>query len=45
MTSLSSRLQFLVMFDILPKNAYDAVFPHGPKVSIALREILIGQVV
>jgi len=38
-------MQFLIQFDILPPEAYDFVFPHGPKLSKPLIDIIAAQVI
>jgi hypothetical protein len=43
--SISSRIQFLIQFHLLPENAYDFVFPQGPKFSKAAQEVLIAQII
>jgi hypothetical protein len=43
--NISPRMNFLVKFGILPANAYDFVFPHGPKFSVATKEYAMAGVV
>lgn len=43
--SISSRMQFLVKFGILPAEAWDFVIPHGPKFSSATKELAMAGVV
>lgn len=45
MRTITSRMQFLIQFDILPPEAYDFVFPHGPKLSKPLIDVIAAQVV
>ncbi len=43
--TISSRLKFLLSIQALPAEAFDAVFPHGPKYSIAIREYMMAGIV
>jgi hypothetical protein len=42
---ISSRMQFLIKFGILPAEAWDFVIPHGPKFSTATKEYAMAGVV
>ncbi|POY38370.1 hypothetical protein C3K47_02940 [Solitalea longa] len=42
---LSSQLSFLLKFKIYPPEAEDAINPHGPKFSVAIREYMIAGLV
>lgn len=43
--NISARMNFLVKFGILPAEAYDFVFPHGPRFSAATKEYAMAGVV
>jgi hypothetical protein len=43
--NISSRMEFLVKFGLLPAAAYDFVFPHGIKLSAATKEYAMAGVV
>ena len=43
--SISARMSFLVKFGILPAEAYDFVFPHGPRFSSFTKEYAMAGVV
>jgi len=42
---ISSRMEFLIKFGILPAAAWDFVIPHGPKFSAATKELAMAGVV
>ena len=43
--NISARMSFLVKFGILPAEAYDFVFPHGPRFSSFTKEYAMAGVV
>ncbi len=43
--NISARMNFLVKFGILPAEALDFVFPHGPRFSAATKEYAMAGVV
>ena len=43
--NISARMNFLVKFGILPPEAYDFVFPHGPRFSSYTKEYAMAGVV
>ncbi len=43
--NISARMNFLVKFGILPPEAYDFVFPHGPRFSSFTKEYAMAGVV
>lgn len=43
--NISARMNFLVKFGILPAEAYDFVFPHGPRFSSFTKEYAMAGVV
>lgn len=43
--SVKSRLQALASLGVLPAQALDAVFPHGPILSKATKELALAQIV
>ena len=45
MSSISSRMEFLVKFGIIPAEAWDFIIPHGPKISKVAKEYLFAQIV
>lgn len=45
MSSISSRMAFLVRLGLVPAEAWDFIIPHGPKVSKVAKEYLFAQVV
>ena len=45
MSSISSRIQFLLTFVKIPPEAWDFFFPHGPNFSKAIVEYMMAGVV
>ena len=45
MATVQSRMEFLAKLGIIPAEALDFVFPHGPKISAVAKEYLYGQIV
>jgi hypothetical protein len=43
--NISARMNFLVKFGLLPAEAYDFVFPHGPVFSVYTKEYAMAGVV
>jgi hypothetical protein len=45
MYGISSRMQFLLQFVKVPPAIYDVIFPHGPVLSVPMKEYMIAGVV